>query len=80
MRSVTVSLDEQVVARARVEAARQGKSLSRFVTEVVTARLRPRMTQSEVLAAFLAGPPVDLMNDEGRAPTRDEIYGGDRLR
>ena len=74
MKNVTVTLDEGVLARARVAAAQQGKSLSRFVGELVERSVGRPMTQSQALEVFLSGPLLDLTDENGKAPTRDQIY------
>ena len=72
MRNVTITLDEQVVTKARVEAAREGKSLSRFVSDLVADRVDRDRRQTEALEAFLAGGPWP---SEGESlTTREEIY------
>lgn len=78
MKNVTLTLAEDVVGRARVEAARQGKSLSRFVSDMVEERVRPRLTQKQALERFLSGPLLDLTDENGKAPTRDQIYDRSR--
>ncbi len=121
MKNVTISVDDELAARARVEAAKQGKSLSRYVSEAVriamvetrpAAELRevspddrvaldklrseatmrgvaprdllsdllgePRPTrQMTAMERFLAGPTLDLLDENGKAPTRDQIYDRD---
>ena len=77
MKNVTISLDEETLARARVEAAKQGKSLSRYVSETVEMHLGRKRTQSEVVADMLRGPKWKLGG--GPLPKRDEIYE-ERLR
>jgi hypothetical protein len=79
MRNVTITLVDELASRARVEAAKEGKSLSRFVSELVERRIG-RKTQLEALQAFLAGPLMDLTNENGKAPSRDEIYDRSRVR
>ncbi|MGJ3262082.1 MAG: hypothetical protein ACFE0R_02510 [Salinarimonas sp.] len=38
----------------------------------------PRPTpQTIAMQRFLAGPPMDLLDENGRAPTRDQIYDDD---
>ena len=74
MKNVTVTMDEAVLQRARVAAATEGKSLSKFIAETVEQRIGRPMTQSEALEQFLAGPPLHLLDEKGRAPTRDRIY------
>ena len=78
MKNVTITLDDQVVADARVEAAREGKSLSRFVSELVQQRVGRKLSQREAIERFLAGPLMNLTDENGRAPTRDEIYDRSR--
>jgi hypothetical protein len=80
VKNITVTLPDNLVARARVEAADQGKSLSRFVSELVEQRVGRRHTQREALEAFLAGPPLHLCDENGRLPTREELYDDALLR
>ncbi|MHC2003084.1 hypothetical protein ACYQR9_21990 [Methylobacterium sp. CM6241] len=74
MRNVTVTMDESLLQRARVAAARDGKSLSKFIAETVEQRVGRPLSQSQALERFLAGPPLHLLDENGRAPTRDQIY------
>jgi len=74
MKNVTMTLPDDIVARARVEAAKEGKSLSRFVSELVERRVGRKRTQLEALEAFLAGPMLPLTDENGRLPTREELY------
>lgn len=75
MKNVTITLSEDVVARARVQAAREGKSLSRFVSGLVEGRVGKPMSQRDAVEAFLAGPPLPLLNEDGTAPTTDQLNG-----
>ncbi|MBX9932639.1 MAG: hypothetical protein K2Y56_14040 [Methylobacterium sp.] len=74
MKNVTVTMDESLLQRARVAAARDGKSLSRFVAEAVEQRVGRPLTQREALDRFLAGPLMNLTDESGKAPSRDELY------
>lgn len=74
MINVTLSLPDDVAAQARVAAAREGKSLSRYISEMVQSRVGKRKSQSEALEAFLAGPLMELTDEVGRAPSRDKLY------
>ena len=74
MKNVTVTMDEKLLQRARVAAAKDGKSLSRFVAETVERRVGRPMTQLEALERFLAGPLMNLTDENGKAPSRDELY------
>jgi hypothetical protein len=80
MKNVTITLGEDLVSRARVEAAKEGKSLSRFVSELVERRVGRKKTQLEALEAFLAGPLLPLSDHQGRLPTREELYDDALLR
>lgn len=73
MKNVTVTMDEAILQRARVAAARDGKSLSRFVAEAVEQRVGRPLTQREAIERFLAGPLMNLTDENGKAPTRDEL-------
>lgn len=74
MKNVTISLDDALVAKARVAAAKQGKSLSRYVSELVERSVGRTLTQKEALERFLAGPLLDLTDEHGRAPSRDKLH------
>lgn len=80
MKNVTVSLDEALLAEARVKAARAGKSLSRYMAGLVEADVggtrlpgtpATREEQIEALKEMLSGPKWAIMRD-GRMPTSDE--------
>lgn len=73
MKNVTVTMDDALLQRARVAAAREGKSLSRFVAETVERRVGHPMTQREAIERFLAGPLMNLTHENGKAPSRNEL-------
>jgi Family of unknown function (DUF6364) len=84
MKNVTITLDEATAAWARVEAAKQGRSLSRYVADLLAERRSGQMHQEEALSRqrealerFLAGPELPL-SEEGRLPAKEELYA-DRL-
>jgi len=75
MKNVTITMPEQTLAKVRVEAAKAGKSVSRFMTDLAEARMeRPKRDPAEAMRLFLAGPLYDLTDENGNAPTRDQIY------
>ena len=80
MKNVTISMDETVAAWARIEAARAGKSLSRFVGDVLAAQIEQKSSQSGVLNRILAYPKLDLTDENGNAPARNEVYDDKILR
>ena len=58
--------------KARVAAASEGKSLSRFIAEMVERRVGQSATQHDALERFLASPKWE--SDGSPVPTREEIY------
>jgi hypothetical protein len=78
MQTITVSLDDVVLQRAQEDAAREGKSLSEFIAKTVEARVgRPALSQREAMERFLAGPPLRLLDENGKAPSRNQMYDDD---
>ena len=72
MKNVTVTMEEGLLKKARVAAAQEGKSLSKFIAETIEKRVGRQRTQLEALERFLGGP---LWNSGGGPlPTRDETY------
>ena len=75
MKNVTVSMDDRLAREVRVEAAKAGKSMSRYISEVVEAAIRGsaagevRNRQLEAIEAILSGPGWDV-TENGRMPTR----------
>jgi hypothetical protein len=77
MKNVTITLDVQAVAWARVQAAEHGMSLSRFVGEMIHKQMRRSREYEQAMRAALAQKPLRL---EGRYLKRDELYDRSRLR
>lgn len=79
MKNVTISMDGELLSSVRVEAAKQGKSVSRFLADMIAANLgkaplataKTRNAQLEALERILSGPKWSVMRD-GRMPTADE--------
>jgi hypothetical protein len=78
MRNVTITVNETVLTEVRVKAAREGKSLSRYVGELMARdagmAANPNRESDEALEALFSIGKLDLSNDDGRLPTREEIY------
>ncbi len=80
MKNVTVTLDEQTAAWARVYAARQNMSLSRFLGELLEQRMRESREYDEAMRRFLAKAPTRLKRAGKRYPARDELHDRSGLR
>ncbi|HEX2255483.1 MAG TPA: hypothetical protein VHG92_02065 [Afifellaceae bacterium] len=77
MKNITISMDEDLARATRIEAAKAGKSVSKFVAQLLRDRIENgrdrRSERVEVLQKFLSGPDLDLMDGTGR-PLREQIY------
>ena len=78
MKNVTISMDEKLYAEVRVEAARAGKSMSRYISQVLEGGLpsggtdeAERKRNLEALERFLSGPKLHI-SEGGRMPTAEE--------
>jgi len=80
VKNVTITLDEETAAWARVHAARKNLSLSRFVGELLGAHMRESRAYDEALRGFLAEKPLKLKKPGERYLGRDEAHDRSRLR
>jgi hypothetical protein len=78
MKNVTISMNEDLAHYARVEAAKAGKSVSRYIADVIETQRRKTEKRGEDRNARLArleqafaGPEWDVTTN-GRMPTSDE--------
>jgi hypothetical protein len=72
MKNVTIALDEETAGRARVEAAKAGKSLSRWIGEQLAEGRARTGDQRASVARFLAGPGFPGVTAD--RPSREEPY------
>lgn len=74
MKNVTITLDEDTAARARVEAAERKMSLSRYVGEVLRKELRHADEYEAAYRAWRAEKPWPLKGPPRPYPKREELY------
>ena len=76
MKNVTITLPEDTLAKVRVEAARAGKSMSKYLAGLIDRQVAKsdRSSDIEAIERFLAAPYWDLTDENGNAPSRDQIY------
>ena len=79
MKNVTVTLDEQTAAWARVYAARREMSLSRFLGELLHARMRESREYEDAMNRFWSVTPRNLSRGKPH-PKRDDLYDRKNLR
>jgi plasmid stability protein len=74
MRSLTISIDDELHRTTRIEAAKAGKSMSRYVADKLRETHGPEMKknlQKEAYLRILDGPALHVAID-GKMPTADE--------
>lgn len=74
MKNVTISLDEAVARWARVKAAEQDMSLSKFLAQILEERMERQDDYEAGLEIFRSIKPVRLRKRDEKLPTRDELY------
>jgi len=80
LKNVTVTLDEETLARARVQAAERGMSLSRYIGEVLRQQGAKGDPYVEAYRAWLAQKPLQFKDPGKKLPTREDLYDRPMLR
>lgn len=79
LKNVTITLDDKVARWARLEAARENTSVSRFVGELLAERMRGSEAYEAAMERYLSVPPSAISG--GRPyPRRDELHDRAGLR
>jgi hypothetical protein len=79
MKNITLTLDEKTAAWVRVHAAKQGKSVSRLLGELLRQHMSDTREYHEAMRRFQDIKPFDADWAGGQRPTREELYA-DRVR
>ena len=74
MKNVTVTLPEDVAAWLRVRAAENGRSVSRWLAELLGGMRFGEDDYDLAMERYLARKPRRLRWVDGRKPTRDELH------
>lgn len=74
MRNVTISLDDDLVRRAKVEAAKRDLSLSRYIAGMLEDALCREDDYERAMREFFELPDELVSFPGGRPPSRDELY------
>lgn len=80
MKNVTVTLPEDVAAWLRVRAAENGRSVSRWLAELLEGMRRGEDEYDLAMERYLARKPRKFVWVYGRKPTRDELHDRSGLR
>ncbi len=80
MKNVTITLDEETAAWARIFAAKHNTSVSRMVGEMLHRHMLEGQRYDEAMRQFMARKPVRLKRVGKRYASRDEVHDRARLR
>lgn len=77
VRKVTISLDEETVRWARVQAAECDQSLSRYVAALLERERDSSDDYEAAMDRFFARPTYPIRDPAQPLPRRDELYDRD---
>lgn len=80
MKNITLTLDEKTAAWVRVHAAKQGKSVSRLLGEILQQHMHDQREYFEAMRRFQAIKPMAFDWADGRRPTREDLNVRPRFR
>jgi hypothetical protein len=80
LKNITVTLDEKTAAWVRVYAARQDKSVSRFLGELLQRAMRESREYEDAMQRYLAKKPSRLNRENAPYPKREELHERSHLR
>jgi hypothetical protein len=80
MKNITVTLDDETAAWARVHAAQKNMSLSRFLGDLLHRTMGESQEYEVAMARFLAMKPMLLSDGNTPYPKREELYDRPSLR
>lgn len=80
MKNVTITLDEETAAWARVHAAQRDESLSRFVGGILRQHMRESREYEEAMRRYFSSKLVIRRQPGEPHPTREELHDRSGLR
>jgi len=80
MKNITITLDGETAAWARVHAAGLNKSLSRFLGELLQRTMRESREYDDAMRQYLAKKPRRLIQESAPYPRREELHERTHLR
>lgn len=80
VKNITVTLDDETAAWARVYAAQQNKSLSRVLGELLQSKMHDSHAYEEAMNRFLSRDLVPFNSDGAPYPKREDLYDRAKLR
>lgn len=80
MKNVTITLDEETAAWARVHAAQRNVSLSRFVGELLRQHMHESLEYGDAMRRYFNSKLVIRRRPDERRIKRDELHDRIKLR
>jgi len=77
-RNITLTLEEEVARWARIEAAKEDVSVSRFLAGILKQRMAAQDRYAKAMRRALARKP--FLKSDGRYLSREEAHDRSRLR
>lgn len=74
MKNVTITLDEDVAAWVRVWAAEHGRSVSRFIGDLLQQRMQEVSAYETAMHQYLSKRPTRLRITQQPLPARGDLY------
>lgn len=74
MKNVTVTLPEKTLKWVRIEAAKQEKSVSKYLGTLLDERMHHDKTYDLEMQRLLSRTPVALRETGQKLPSRDSLY------
>jgi hypothetical protein len=78
LRNITLTLEEEVARWARIEAAKEDISVSRFLADILKQRMAAQDDYAKAMRRALARKP--FLKTDGRYLSREEAHDRSRLR
>jgi hypothetical protein len=78
LRNITITLEEAVARWARIEAAKEDLSVSRFLAGILRQRMAAQDDYAKAMRRALARKP--FLKTDGRYLSREEAHDRSRLR
>ena len=80
MKNITITLPEEVARWLRIKAAENGRSVSKWLAELLEGMQCQEDEYEVAMKRFLARKPWKMEWVDGRRPTRGELYDRPGLR
>jgi hypothetical protein len=80
MKNITITVDEKTAAWARVHAAKQGKSVSRLISEMLGQHMLESREYDDAMRAWFARKPVRFQTAGRPYPARETLHDRTGLR